>query len=74
MRSYEVSAFCSRIALLQQYVISWSIWMAPGQTGQDLDVYIHCRWALFAATVLQWRDQQFLLSSMLIKPKIDQIS
>lgn len=39
MRSYEDSAFCSRIALLQQYVISWSIWMAPGQTGQDLDVY-----------------------------------
>lgn len=39
MRSYEVSAFCSRIALLQQYVISWSIWMAPGQTGQDLDMY-----------------------------------
>lgn len=39
MRSYEDSAFCSRIALLQQYVISWSIWMAPGQTGQDLDMY-----------------------------------
>lgn len=39
MRSYEDCAFCSRIALLQQYVISWSIWMAPGQTGQDLDMY-----------------------------------
>lgn len=38
MRSYEVSAFCLRITLLQQYVISWSMWMAPGQTGQDLDV------------------------------------
>lgn len=39
MRNYEDCAFCSRIALLQQYVISWSIWMAPGQTGQDLDMY-----------------------------------